>query len=399
MVGRRAPREARDARGSAGRRRAPRRCVLLFEPADGGVPEHVLRLALGLPGHGWQPHVVAPAGSSVEAELVAARVPLTRLDIQTGYGHAAEDMAALRRIAGVLRRERPELLHVHSAKAGVLGRLAGRLARVPVVYSPHCYPFVGDIPARKRRAALAIERALGRCAEATICVAEQERRLAESMRVAPPDRLRVVRNGSPGPPEVEPDPELLALAAQGPLAVCISVLRAQKSVDQFVRAAAIVDRLMPEARLAVIGNGPQRDELIALADALGLGSRLAFLPFSGPAARHLAAADLFVLSSAWEGLPISILEAQAAGVPQVATDVGGTGEALAHGETGLLVPPGDPEAMALAIETLLRDPARLARMGAASRERHARLFEVERMVAATAEVYEEVTGARAAASG
>jgi glycosyltransferase involved in cell wall biosynthesis len=372
-----------------------RGCVLLFEPADGGVPEHVLQLALGLRERGWAPHVIAPEGCSVERDLSESGLPLTRLRLRTGYGPPREDAAALARIVAVLRRERPQLLHAHSAKGGVLGRLAGRIARVPVVYTPHCYPFVGDLPGRKRAAALAIERALGRLAKATICVAEEERRLARRLRLTPAGRLHLVRNGAPVPPPVEADPELSELAAQGPLAVCVSVLRPQKSVDLFVRAAAIVDRLMPEARLAVVGNGEERDELVALAKALGVSERLRFVPFKAPAARSLAAADLFVLSSAWEGLPISILEAQACGVPQVATDVGGTSEALAHGETGLMVPPGDPEAMAHAIVTILRDPELRARMSAASRRRQARLFGLQRMVDATAEVYTHVVGAPA----
>ena len=105
---------------------------------------------------------------------------------------------------------------------------------------------------------------------------------------------------------------------------------------------------MPDARIAIVGDGPEREALGARAAALGLDARVAFLPFTGPASRHLRALDVYVLPSAWEAFPIGVLEAQACGVPQVATDVGGTREAVVP-ETGVLVPPRDPGALALAL--------------------------------------------------
>jgi glycosyltransferase involved in cell wall biosynthesis len=140
--------------------------------------------------------------------------------------------------------------------------------------------------------------------------------------------------------------------------------------------------------VAIVGDGPEATALRARAPA-----GVEFLPFHAPAARHLLALDVYVLPSAWEAFPIGVLEAQACGVPQVATDVGGTREAVVP-ETGILVPARDPAALAAAIVALLRDPERRRRMGAASRARHADRFTTERMVAGTAAVYERVlTGA------
>ena len=151
-------------------------------------------------------------------------------------------------------------------------------------------------------------------------------------------------------------------------------------------AAPTILAAVPDAAIVVVGDGPDAAALRSTADP-----RVVFMPFRAPSARYLRALDVFVLPSDSEALPIGLLEAQACGVPQVASDVGGIHEALVP-ETGLLVPPGDPEALAGAVVTLLRDPERRAAMAAASRARHAERFTVERMVAETAAVYDAVLG-------
>jgi glycosyltransferase involved in cell wall biosynthesis len=261
---------------------------------------------------------------------------------------------------------------------------------VPVVYSPHCLPFVGDFGMPRRIVATAIERALGPLATRLICVCEDERRQAIDAGLDA-GRLRVVLNGSaPRPAAVEPDPATAALAAGGPVAAAVAVMREQKRLDVLIAAAPSILERVPDARVAIVGDGPLRDELHAQAAALGLDRdrRFAFLPFQGPSARHLSELDVFVLPSSWEGLPIGLLEALACGVPQVATDVGGSGEAVAP-DTGLMVPAADPRALADAVVELLRDPARREAMSVASRARHAAHFGLDRMVAATAAVYDE----------
>jgi glycosyltransferase involved in cell wall biosynthesis len=371
-----------------------RRVLLAFEPPDGGVAEHVLQLARLLLEHGWEPTVAGPAEAVTYPALAEAGTRVVRLDVDRGldprrYGRAT---AALTRLLG---DERFDLVHAHSSKAGAIARLAARRARVPAVYTPHCYAFVGPQPAARRLVAVAVERALARVTDATICVAEDERRTAAGSQIGDPSRLRVVRNGAPAcRDDLEPDPELAEHAGGGPLAAVVTALRPQKAVDVFVAAAPVILERVPGARLAVVGDGEQRDELEAQARALGLGDRLRFLPFQAPAARQLRSVDVFVLPSLWEAFPISVLEALACGVPQVATDVGGTREAIVDGETGLLCRPGDPADLADKVVRLLSDPERRARMTAASRARHRDAFTLERMAAETAAVYDSVVAAR-----
>jgi glycosyltransferase involved in cell wall biosynthesis len=355
------------------------RVALVCEPPDGGVAEHVAQLAAGLRAHGHEPLVLAPATFRAAGRLLAAGCELEPLSTPRDYAHPHRDAQALARLVRAARRV--DLVHAHSAKAGVLARVAARAAGRPVVYTPHCFPFVGEVSPARRRFALGVERALAPLTAALICVCEDERAVALAAGVRP-RAISVVRNGCPGcaGDAVEP------VAPGRPVVGAVTVLRRQKRVDVLLAAAPAILAAVPEATVAVIGEGPELQALRAAADP-----RVVFRPFRGPAARHLRALDVYVLPSAWEALPIGVLEALACGVPQVATDVGGTREAVTA-ETGVLVAPGDPGALADAAIALLRDPARRARMAAASRARHAERFTVERMVAETAAVYDAVLG-------
>jgi glycosyltransferase involved in cell wall biosynthesis len=372
-----------------------RRCLLVFEPPDGGVAENAMRLALGLPERGWEPWVAGPQHSIVYPALERAGVPIAKLPLVRGYGAPRLDLAALRRLLAITRRRRFDLMHAHSAKAGVLGRVAARLTGTPAVYSPHCFPFVGPWRLPRRTFSLGVERLLGPWTEALVCVSEDERRLALANRLACPGRLVVVHNGSePCRTALDPDPELAAFASEGPLAATMAVLRPQKAVHVFVEAAPAILARVPEARLAVIGNGDLRPGLEELAGTLVPDGRLRFFDFRAPASRQLQSLAVFVLPSAWEAFPISTVEAMACGVPQVVTDVGGSSEAVVEGETGLLCPPNDPPALAARVAELLADPAQRERMSAASRERHRERFTLERMLDETAAAYERVLRTR-----
>jgi glycosyltransferase involved in cell wall biosynthesis len=364
------------------------RALLVFEPPDGGVADTVARLGAGLGAHGIEAEVAGPEASRARGPLEAAGVRYHPLPLERGYGRPARDGRALRALAALLRDRRPALLHAHAAKAGVLGRLAAVRAGLPWVYSPHCFPFVGPVGAGRRAFGVAVEGALGRLGRGTVlCVADDERREGLRHRAAPAARLQVVHNGVPPCPAAEPDPELQAFAAGGPTAGAVCVLRHQKGLDVLLDAAPALLRRVPDARLAICGDGPERAALEARHRALGLGERVRFFAFTPPAARQLAALDVFVLPSRWEAFPLAVLEALACGVPQVATDVGGTSEALLDGVTGRLVTPGQAAPLAAAVAELLEAPGRRAAMAEASRRRHAERFTAAAMVQGTAELY------------
>jgi glycosyltransferase involved in cell wall biosynthesis len=363
---------------------------MLFLPQDGGVPENVAQLALRLGAYDWEVEVAGPAEAANYKRLEAAGIPVHRIEcLRPGYTNVSDHARALTTVIRVLRRGRFGLVHCHGGKAGALGRLAAGILRLPSVYSPHCFDFVGDVSPARRRTALAIERALGRLGAVIVCACEDERRRALEHRIAPPERLRVVYHGTePCDARTDPDAALLRMRDGGPLAGAVAGLRQQKRLDVLIDAAPRVFARVPAARIAIVGNGPLRAQLEKRAAAHGLDhdERFAFFPFTPPSARYLRALDVYVLPSGWESMPIGALEALACGVPQVATDVAGTGEAVAP-DTGRLVPPGDPEALADAIVWLLSDDMRRAKLAEASRVRHAERFAVDRMVAETAAAY------------
>src|SRR5262249_50184498 len=221
------------------------------------------------------------------------------------------------------------------------------------------------------------ERALAPATAALIGVCEAERRIALGARLDLGERFSVVRNGCP-PCAAPPAPHA------GPVVGTVSTLRRAKRLDVLLDAVLRILAAVPDAQVRMVGEGPEGPALRAHLAAVD--PRVVFALFAPPAADHLRALDVFVLCSGWEAFPIGVLEALACGVLQVVTDVGGIREAVVP-ETGLVVPPRDPPALAEAVIALLRDHAQSAGLDTASRARHAERFTVERMVAETAAVY------------
>lgn len=354
------------------------RVALVCEPPDGGVAAHVRWLARGLPGRGYEPVVIVPPNFAHLDELRGACEVVT-VPFRRDYAHPHDELRVMARLLPVLRRT--ALVHAHSSKAGVLARAAARIAHRPAVYSPHGFSFVGEISALRRRFGLIVERTLAPMTAALICVCEFERTLANQKRVWP-RRVAVVHNGAP----LCSDGDLAAMPA-GLIVGTVSALYPAKALDCMLDSMPAIRAAVPAARLVIVGGGPLEAKLRAHAAKIGI--EVTWLPFEPPSARYLRSFDVYVRSSAWDAFPIGVLEAQACGVPQVVTAVGGVRESVVP-ETGIVVPPRDSDALAEAVIQLLRDPKRRAAMSEASRARHAERFTVERMVADTAAVYDRV---------
>lgn len=367
------------------------RILLAFEPPYGGVAEAVRQLATGLGAHGWEVELAGPPEALIYPALERCGLRIHRLPWERRYGRPERDARAGIMLTRLLHRGRFDIVHAHSSKAGVIARVAAMMARVPAIYSPHGLAFFGPVSRARRVATLQIERAMGGITAQFLCVCEHERQLAVSARLVPDQRVDVVLNGTGTCNAAnEPNRALSTLRGDGVLAAAVALLRPEKRLDLLVEAAPQVLDSLPEARIAIVGNGPLEQELRERARTLNLADhpRFAILPFAPPATAHLHALDAFVLCSEREALPLGVLEAMACGVPQVCTDVGGVSEAVDE-RTGRLVPFGDPGDLADALVEVLGDGDLRSSMAEASHVRHTDRFTVDRMVAQTSAVYAE----------
>lgn len=303
--------------------------------------------------------------------------------------HPLRDARDLGRVVRIVRRFAPDVVHAHSSKAGVLGRVAGRLCGVPVVLSPHNFAHsIHEGPAWLRRAFLAVERALAPLTSHLHVTYEEEREDALRLGLARPGRVSVVPNGiDAGPLLALPPP-----TGEPPTVGTYARLWPQKRVDLLLRAAASVMESGADLRVAVVGEGPLRGELEALADTLGIAERTRFVDDPGGPARALALLDVFVLSSVQEAFPLTPMEAMAAGRPVVASRVGAVPEVVEDGVTGLLVDPGDEPGLAAALGRLVADPERREALGTAGRRVAGERFDVAAMAEALDEIYRAAAG-------
>jgi len=377
----------------------------LAQPVDGGVARVVADLVEAQVRDGYRAVVACPGGGLAEAASAAGAEALRWQAVrEPGACLAAEVFAAAR----LVRRVRPDLVHLHSAKAGLAGRLAVR-GKVPTVFQPHAWSFEA-VRGSAAEAARAWERYAVRWTDRVLCVSESERRTG--LRAGVRASWAVVHNGvriAPGAdaPGDGADPasrrpaRRAGLAAlrdvppEAPLVVCVGRLCEQKGQELLLAAWPRIAARAPGARLALVGDGPYRRRLARLAPYGTV--------FAGDA-QHVGpwyeAADVVVLPSRWEGMALMPLEAMACGRPVVVTDVGGARESLPPRlREPCLVPAGDVDALATAVARLLEDPLLCAELGAAAR-RHVRAeFDVRRAAARVALLYGELLAARSARTG
>ena len=288
-----------------------------------------------------------------------------------------QDLLALRELAALCRRTRPQILHANCSKAGFAGMLAAALTRVPVrIYTTHGWPFVWS-SGLSQRVYVWGDRLIGRLATRIVCVSEAERRAALQARICRAGRMVVIPNA------VDVGPATAFVRRNGlPTIVSVGRLAAPKDFPTLLAALAQLETGSYRAR--VVGDGPQRAALEADAERLGL-SAVEFLGERDDVPELLRAAHVFVLPTRSEAHPMSVLEAMAAGLPVVASDVGGVPELLdGH---GLLVPPGDADALAVALRRLIDDPALRARHGELARRDAETRFDLSRFHRAYLDLY------------
>ncbi len=280
------------------------------------------------------------------------------------------DLRAFLRIRGLIRRLAPQIVHTHTSKAGIIGRLAAFSAGVPVVvHTPHGHVFWGYFGAVASRFFITLEKSASRLTDRLIMLTGQEKADHLRYRIAPPDKFVVIHSGVCLEPFLQitvadrrpnSDP---AFPPDSFVIGTIGRLTAIKGQSYLLEATAGLLREIPELICIIVGEGELRRELAARAASLGMGERAFFPGWRRDVPSYMAALDLFVMPSLNEGMGRVVVEAMAAGRAVIASDVGGLRDLVVHGENGLLVPPGNAAALAAAIRTLYRDPKRRRIMG------------------------------------
>ena len=377
------------------------RVVRLFSRLNiGGPSVHVILLTAGLREMGYETRLIVGREAPSEGNLLdMARQKGVEIEQLAGLGREIRplsDLVTLWQLYGLIRKCRPAIVHTHTAKAGVLGRIAARLAGVPViVHTYHGHVLRGYFGPLKTAFFRRLETALNRVTDVAITVSTALRDDLAEMGVAPRSKIRVVPLGLDLARFARPQARggLRAACAAGEGDVLIGVvgrLVPIKDVDCFLEAAARVGASAPHARFAIVGDGERREALERKAAALGLGPRTTFVGWRKDLESVYADLDVVVNSSRNEGTPVALIEAMAAGRPVVATAVGGTADLLGDGERGLLVPAASPSALAEAILRTLAHPEESARRAAAARDYVLAHHSVDRLLHDIDELYREL---------
>lgn len=391
----------------------------VLEASVGGARKHVLQILHGLDRERFELHLACSAerDPATSEAIEALRGDGIRVEVVRMLRRPAPfaDLAALRRLARLIRGERYDVVHTHCAKAGFLGRRAAWKAGVPaVLHTPHCFPFqrvdtplVGLYRWLERRAA--------RWAHRIVLVADSQRQVALDAGICPEEQLAVVQNGIELPSET-PERlrrryrEELGLGDDELAVAFVGRVTPQKDVQTFLSMAEALLSGIPNVALFLVGSADDVSYLRSLRPPVSQEARavvtdgggaaepplwrpslpVRMLGHRADAAELVAAFDAVVLPSRYEGLPYSLLEAMACGVPAVASDVTGCCDVIEDGVSGFLVPPARASAFAHKTARLLGNADLRRRMGAAARERVASGFTAERFLGSLAALYESL---------
>jgi glycosyltransferase involved in cell wall biosynthesis len=361
----------------------------------GGPALHVAYLTAGLADRGYDTTLVAGTVGRGEESMagVADRRGVRVETLEELHREIApiRDLRAILRLARVIRRERPTILHTHTAKAGAVGRIAALLAgdaRPPiVVHTFHGHVLRGYFSPLATLAFRTLERLLARMTTALVAVSPEVRDDLVRLGVAPASKFTVVRLGIELGERVGLDDQarretrrLMGIGPDAFIVGWVGRMTAVKRTDDVVRALRELVDLGVDAYVCLVGDGPDREHLEVLAHDLGVVKRCLFVGYQDDVARFYNAIDVLLLPSVNEGTPVSVIEALAAERPAVATDVGGIPDVVRDGVDGYLVGVGQPAALAARLAELAGDPERRARMGAEGRARVMERYSVDRLV-------------------
>lgn len=367
---------------------------LIHSSAFGGGPAMVELLCTRLHGDEFEMALISSGEGELPGLLSSRGMRVVSLPLATKRSF----LRNIPRLAGAIRREAPDLVHVHGHFAASLGQIAVQLAgRFPTIYSVQWPAYLDDTDPYSRVRNWVAEAMSCRLARRVVAVSEHDRRTLVRRRLCSPKKLTVIHNSfdptkffsQPDPPPNGEgvSPGGVSHPANGAVLGFVGRLADQKGCGYLVEAMPLVIAAHPQTRLRIVGDGPERQKLEAQVERLRLQETVEFLGYRPASAELLAGMDAVIVPSIYDVHPLVAVEAMACGRPVVASAVGGLTETVVDGKSGFLVPPARPAALADAINRLLSSPDLRAAMGAEARRRAQQLFSPEVCLAAYADEY------------
>jgi len=363
---------------------------MIDKPSLGGGQIHIISLAKGLDREKFDIAVCSKGGGALEDELRRERISHFPAPFRKNGWRQN-----VRGIASVLEKHKPDILHTHGGVAGLYGRWAARKSRTPIiVHTLHGIHYLHYRNLLLKRACIVLERYFSRLTDALIFVSEADRKSGQQHKLSAEKKMVTLKNGIDFGLYQQLDKgakqeKIRELRLEGfqPIIGSVARLHRQKGLTYLVQAAQKVSQVFPGIKILVAGSGPLKEKLEAEVHRLGLENQMCFMGERRDIPQLLSLFDVFVLSSLWEGLPYALMEAAALALPVVATDVEGVREIIKPRESGLLVPPRNPEALAQSIITLLQDPEYASRLGMNLRRDVANQYGLSKMLAAMESLY------------
>ncbi len=363
--------------------------ILHITQSAGGVETYILQTLSHLDRTRFEPHLICPENvGSLAEKAEALGIPVYPLDVPREISVVA-DLRAVIETRRQIKWLNPDLIHAHSSKGGVLGRLAALRTGIPVIYTPNAYAFLGASRFNGKIYQL-VERVLRHTTACLLAVGESERTRSINDVGFPESKVALVNNAISLPAVSNMEEDITE-----PMVLMVGRLCYQKNPEMFVRAAGRVHRRHPECRFELIGGGYQEHHgrtVRGLIDELDLQDRFEIHDWMTPqgVADRITQATIMVVPSRYDGLPFIPLEAMALGKPVVGTRVDGVQDVIVDGETGFLVDLDDDESMAQKIMELLGDPELRERMGQAGRKRVGEHFNIVKNIQKIEAVYDDV---------
>ena len=371
----------------------------------GGAQENTMLTAdlmnKGVVGNGrYQVAIVSgpqtgPEGSLIE-EVRTRGIPLTIMPELLREVSPVNDLKALLKLTKMMRDGRYHIVHTHSSKAGVLGRVAAKLAGVPViVHTVHGWSFHEHMSPRQLRLYVTLEKIGDWCGDTAVVVAAKDRDKGLTQGIKNVANYTLIRSGIElerfGHPQIPPAQmrQQLGIPADVPVVGSVTRLSAQKAPLDLVAAFAHIQRQQPDTWFVIVGDGPLRQEVEQALVVAGIADRVILTGLRRDVPELMVTFDVFVLSSLWEGLPRVLPQAMASGLPIVCTQADGSAEAVVEGENGFLVAKGQPEALAEKVAILLANGELRRRMGENGRH-YAHSFGAAKMVADLDALYQSL---------